>query len=278
MQPPASALRGFTLIELLVVIAILGILAALLVPVVDKVRRRAAQTEEIAAARNLTTAYRMHATDHSGRLLPGYRADPAFDERGDPLHAPANARYPWRLAPYLQHAVEGAFLVHRQRGWRTDAAAYDQFVYTVSVFPALGMNVFHVGGDDSGISGQGILPIPAHYKIFGRFCVTSMTDAHNPSSLLVFASARHAVDGNEGPGYFKVEAPHLTGPRWTPRFDPDAPAATSGYVDLRHQGKAVTAMLDGHVESLDDSRIRDMRRWSNQAAEADDPAWTLTRH
>jgi hypothetical protein len=34
-------------------------------------------------------------------------------------------------------------------------------------------------------------------------------------------------------------------------------------VDLRWGGKAVTAMLGGYVDLLDESQLRDMRRWSH---------------
>ena len=42
--------------------------------------------------------------------------------------------------------------------------------------------------------------------------------------------------------------------------------------------QAVAVMLDGHVEMLDETQLRDMRRWSNQAAELDNPNFMLGKN
>lgn len=76
MNTKASTLffsrRGFTLTELLAVIAIVGVLAAILIPVVGRAREAAAQSTCIANLRTLHQATGLYVADHAGTYPPTY--------------------------------------------------------------------------------------------------------------------------------------------------------------------------------------------------------------
>lgn len=88
---------AFTLIELLTVIAIIGILAAILIPVVGKVRKSAQNSVCQSNLRQWHTAALLFAGDSNGRLPKGYYAN-----------APEGRDEYWsgRLAEYMDYEGE----------------------------------------------------------------------------------------------------------------------------------------------------------------------------
>ena len=273
MKPrTARDARGFTLVELLVVIAILSTLAGILLPVIGSMRGQGRQAAEVSAGRQIIAAYTAYAADNDGSLLPAYGNFPAADDRGNALHNPVNARYAWRLAPYLHYDIGvlygkiGDDRLHADR--RRD---YDSWVYAVSVGPAFGINARFVGGDYQGFSPEARKAVAA----YGKFCVTRMSQAVQPARLIAFTTAAFEAPGGRVPGYFRVEAPSAVGRVWESAYQKGRSPDAYGHVDFRYGDRAIAVMLDGHVELLDFTQMDDMRRWSNQAAELDLPNFTL---
>ena len=263
---------GFTLIELLVCCAVIAVLTVIALPVIGSMRKKASMTREIASARKLISGYLTYAADNNGELMPGFGNFPAKDDRGEAVKNPINYRYPWRLAPYINYDMR-VF-------WGTEAddrigklanGPRDQYVYAVSVQPALGINAAFVGGDYQVLPPDNIKAI----NKYGQFCVTRIGQASNASQLIVFASAAGSYGGQKMSGYFKVQAPSFTVRNWVGEYQSNEDPALHGNVDFRYDDRAVAAMLDGHVELMDFNEMNDMRRWSNQAATAEHRTWTL---
>jgi prepilin-type N-terminal cleavage/methylation domain-containing protein len=260
---------GFSLIELLVVIAIIGLLTSLVVPTLGRAKQRAAMINEMNSARQVILAWQMYADDHHGAVLPGYRYGfAAFNRLGEALTHPINARYPWRLAPYLGNHFEVLY-VNRNRGLLHNFARGNEenYAYAASVFPSLGVNAVFVGGDDLLLP-----PTSKATEIYGPFCVLKTADVHRPSKLLTFISAQGPFHGATVEGFYRVEPPYLGKRVWQQAFDPALPPEHLGFVHPRFGGRAVAAIVDGHSAALTFQELEEMQRWSNLA---DQPDWRL---
>ena len=308
-REPRHGRGGFTLLELLIVIAVIGLLVGLIFPAARSVRQSADLARELSMARQLMVAYSSYAYDHGGALMPGYyypgdegvdESLPATNETGTPISelVPGAeselvpARYPWRIAPYLDYNLQGLYL-DRFMVERFANDPVNDFPLLISVFPSLGLNSTFLGGDSS----IGAFALPPGID---RYYATRISEIINPPKQIVFASSR--VNGqyaSESEGLM-VEGHHMLRPPSTPfgladswpqqyprQCDLPCRASGFGFVSLRHTGhKAAVGFFDGHSgtltygfdpESSDGNpgikeNIRDMRHWSPWADRFD---WVL---
>jgi len=270
-QASATARRGFTLIELLVVIAIVGILSSILLPSLAKAKRKARTIEELSSAKQLVLAAQLYADENEDAVFPGYVTDTnAVDDLGRRLTFPINARYPWRISPYLAQSFETIYCAdNRRKLEELRGLDRNSYVYAVSLYPSLGINSYFIGGNESE------LPAEAANQQFGSGTViTRMSETRHPSDLMMFVSARSAVSGLNANGYYQVTPPYLTARKWAADWSPAIAPGQWGFVAPRYDGRAVTAMIDGHVQTLNQNELQDMRHWANTA---DRPDFVLRR-
>lgn len=121
-SPAHRAPAAFTLIELLTVIAIIGILAAILIPTVGKVRATAKKAACASNLRQVGTALLAFAMDNKAGGLPGYYKIKDKDGEGHTVSSTSGAAGPvyWadngvptrsvpgQLVPYLSTGVKGS--------------------------------------------------------------------------------------------------------------------------------------------------------------------------
>jgi prepilin-type N-terminal cleavage/methylation domain-containing protein/prepilin-type processing-associated H-X9-DG protein len=204
-----------------------------------------------------------------------------------------------------------------QPGWVRPGVSSREAAF--AFHPSLGMNGVFVGGSYSQggfIGGNYNWPNQPQsdpcrtVQPLGRFMVRRVNDAVNPTSLMLFASARGG-DVREGgwwsygnlvpdtgairAGYWLVSAPFaspcnrgsagLGGAasatpqagqirQWVTsnKYDSKLPPGAWGMIDARHLGKAVTSYVDGHADTSSLEDMRDARRWSTYATS---PTWTF---
>jgi hypothetical protein len=153
--------------------------------------------------------------------------------------------------------------------------------YAISLFPSLSMNVNFVGGNDRNGEFE-----PSFQRTFGTVYLRRFDLCVRPTEVMAFISAKAEPQPalpilGQPEGFFRVEPPVFaaaSGRQWggaTAAYEPKSPtpATNSGFVSLRHEGKAISAQMDGHVKPKGWQEVSDMRMWADAAT---GPDWGIT--
>lgn len=119
--PGRREVRGFTLIELLTVIAIIGILAAILIPTLGKVRESARTATCLSNLRQIGAAIQLYAQENRG-FIPAALGGLAAESGGNPK----GAQWTLELNPYVEREVAGLGNVSAFFGCPQFRASYPQ--------------------------------------------------------------------------------------------------------------------------------------------------------
>ena len=268
-----AARPAFTLVELLVVIGIIAVLIGILLPALAAARKSGLQAKALSNIRTLATGYTQYHIDNRGSLPWGYPpatvngwAVKAELPNGVAIGFPEASRYPWRIVQYVGE-IWAILYSHKGPISNNEAAAN---AYTISLYPTFGINAYYVGGH-TGF--QGFDPLTGRPNLGGP-AISKITQARNPSHLIVFADATGAgIPGSSvDDGWFVVTPPRKNGVQWTVQKGQCVPVTAGVSMGLpqgRYGHGAACAFLDGHVESLRPDQLTDMTYWANGATTPD---------
>ncbi|MDG2424206.1 MAG: type II secretion system protein [Phycisphaerales bacterium] len=291
---PNGTRRAFSLLELMIVIIILGLLTAISLPIMSNLEAEGRAVQELSGARSTVAAWREYAVDRDGELLKGYYPDsqpseePLYDFDGNLIAAgPSQQRWLWRLAPYLENPKETLYPKALEEVRREFIDVPDH-QYVATIHPAFGLNSEWVGGLGEDLS-NALYAIYEYSELSSCPWMRRLSDVRHTSKLMVFASSRFGNTESGAPGgvmpgivegFHRIESPFhpSNGNRWGTDSEGNTLAtmtndpADHGFVSARHNGKVVTAMVDGSTSLEPLGKLSDMRRWADLAWKRD---WQL---
>ncbi len=279
--------QAFTLIELLVVISIIALLIGMLLPALGAAQQAANRISSLSDLKQMMVGYTQYHTDNKGQVLwgvtpPSIHGKPVTitTEDGREFGLPIADRYPWRLAPYLNHAwrIMHAHGEEPDAPKRSDDSGQAMVkAYRLSLRPSYGINAVYVGGQE-GPWGGFVSNNGTKQPNLGQHVVFHADEVNRPSQLIVFAESQARVgntpafDHDEQAGFHSVMAPVANGRRWQiddGEIRAQMVSAIAGLPIGRFGLSTSTSFFDGHAQAVSSDKLMDMRLWSNQAKTSD---------
>lgn len=223
MQVPPRrilAFQAFTLIEILVVVVIIGILAALILPALGKMERKAGTTKATANVRQVYAVFGMYATDHDSEWPVPKSASGLFWSKD-------------ALFPYTKNGEAAA-------SWDDLAGT----IFTSPNAPAKGKKDNPAAPTVSNASNQGfgmnaLLPSADGDPYQGTY--GGYPERRTPRAVRSQNLARQML-------LMESNAPQITG---TPSFRNQF----TTFVKNRNAGKNIVLFCDGHSELIEQARF-----------------------
>jgi prepilin-type N-terminal cleavage/methylation domain-containing protein/prepilin-type processing-associated H-X9-DG protein len=236
--------RGFTLIELLVVIAVIGILAALLLPVLSSARRKAAQSTCINNQKQLGLGMQMYVDDNNS-VFPGVASRRFGFQPADWIYWRTNtALYPpFEKSPILASLPD---VSRRLLRCPLDSSDADRSTYAYDEDPTPGFGPypfsysFNGYGLDKANQNLGMSSVVGTYDGTSPRCPFRQSGVRNPSHKIMLAEEPGSLNRFDSPDGASI----IQDGRWNP-----APVTGSAFdpLTIRHGGRADVVFTDGHV-------------------------------
>jgi general secretion pathway protein G len=230
----SKRLRAFTLIELLTVIAIIGILAAILLPVVGRVRQAGHQTRCIANLRTLSATLLLATQDNRGVFPAAINEGLPLNERTWMDQLSRNYSLAWRSAAGATGRRNSEIFNCPSTRRRGDGTTFQE------TNPCYGVNTFLMG------EAYSATPTTASAS-------RSLTNVRSPSKVVLIADVGGA--GGVLDGDFRLNATNFSGNGFASNYT----TFTTGFPAPRHHTDSGgnygasffnAGFVDGHVERV----------------------------